>query len=231
MSIVTLKKKSAVVNSKNHSNRDASLYWDGVYSTSGFSINGPLRNVGYVGKSYGFSKVFTPFKGELPVNSAGSAVGLASGSIVLSVSPSDYETKGQQNMYNKTSVVSTRGMLRGKYSWAYNGMFPRRWVQPDANNPEYASQSVYISGLSAKNNCVVDTNNTQKYIDNTGQCKSENRKRLDCANNYSKSLHIPVDSSVYTGRIQQKCADPTDAQKPFPYAVNNAGCNSYAYKP
>jgi len=226
MSIVTLKKKSAVVNSKNHSNRDASLYWDGVYSKSGFSINGPLRNVGYVGKSYGFSKVFTPFKGALPVNSTGSA---SSGSVVLSVSPSDYETKGRQSLYNKSSVVSTRAMLRGKYAWAYNGMFPRRWVQPDANNPEHSSQSVYISELSAKNNCVVDTNDTQKYIDNTGQCKSANRGRLDCANNYSKSLHIPVDSSIYTGRIQQKCADPTDAQKPYPPAVNNSGCNVGAY--
>lgn len=235
MSIVTLKKKSAVVNSKNHSGRGGSINWVGdrdtpfVHANSGFSLNGPLRNVGYVGKTYGFSKVFTPFKGELPVGSGGCCGGYNNSNIVYSVSESDYETNARQGMYNKSSVLSTGGMLRMKYKWAYSGTYPNRWVQPDSNNSDYATQGSYVSTKSAKNNCVVDTNDLDKYVDhvNNSERVSGISNRLDCANNYTKSLHIPVDSSIYTGRIQQKCKNPTDEQKPFPYAVNGNGCNMF----
>jgi hypothetical protein len=245
MSIATLKKKSAVVNSKNHSNRDASLYWvggvgSGTYGTAGFSINGPRRNVGYVGQNMGFSKAFTPFKGALPVGHGGSGGKYSQSNIVLNVSDSSVETKGNQSLYNKSSVISTYGMLRSKYRWAYSGTFPNYWVQPDANNSDHTSQGAYVLNKSSANaGCVVDTNDSLKYVDNTnnGACKIERlgnksvSRRLNCENNYTKSLRQPVDSSIYTLRVQQKCANPTDEQKPFPYAVNNNGCNTYVYKP
>lgn len=246
MSIATLKKKSAVVNSKNHSNRDASLYWVGssdvvgTYGTAGFSINGPLRNIGYVGQNMGFSKAVTPFKGALPVGHGGSGGKYSNTNIVLNVSDSSVETKGQQSLYNKSSVISTYGMLRSKYRWAYSGTFPNYWVQPDANNSDHTSQGAYVSNKSSANaSCVVDTNDSLKYVDHTNgaACKIDRlgnksvSNRLKCENNYTKSLRQPVDSSIYTLRVQQKCANPTDEQKPFPYAVNNNGCNTYVYKP
>ena len=246
MSIATLKKKSAVVNSKNHSNRDASLYWvsrDGstsTYGTSGFSINGPRRNVGYIGQSTGFSKAVTPFKGALPVGHGGSGGKYSQSNIVFNVSDSSVETKGNQSLYNKSSVISTYGMLRSKYRWAYSGSYPNYWVQPDANNSDHTSQGAYVLNKSSANaSCVVDTNDSLKYVDHTNgaACKIERfgnksvSNRLNCENNYTKSLRQPVDSSIYTLRVQQKCANQTDAQKPFPYAVNNSGCNTYVYKP
>jgi hypothetical protein len=243
MSIATLKKKSAVVNSKNHSNRDASLYWvggvgSGTYGTAGFSINGPRRNVGYIGQTTGFSKAVTPFKGALPVGHGGGGGKYSNSNIVFNVSASSVETKGNQSLYNKSSVISTYGMLRSKYRWAYSGTYPNYWVQPDANNSDHTSQGAYVLNKSSANAaCVVDTNDSLKYVDNTnhGVCNKLGNKsvsrRLNCENNYTKSLRQPVDSSIYTLRVQQKCANPTDAQKPFPYAVNNNGCNTYVYKP
>jgi hypothetical protein len=237
MSIATLKKKSAVVNSKNHSNRGAELYWVGPrdapfeYGKKGFSINGPTRNVGYIGKNMKFSKAVTPFKGVLPVGNGGSGGKYNQSTVIYNVTDSSVEVKGQQLLYNKSSVVSTYGMLRGKYKWAYTGQFPHYWVQPDANNGGYNnSQRAYIEQKSSANDCVNDTNDSGKYVDNVHGF-NEKKGRLDCKNNYSKSLHQPVDSSIHTLRIQHKCANPTPEQHPFPYAVNNGGCNVYVYEP
>ena len=76
-----------------------------------------------------------------------------------------------------------------------------------------------------------DTNDTEKYVDNVIGSFGVKKGRLDCKNNYSKSLHQPVDSSIQTLRLQHKCANQTPEQLPFPYAVNNDGCNVYVYEP
>ncbi len=36
---------------------------------------------------------------------------------------------------------------------------------------------------------------------------------------YTKTIKQPQDSSQHTLRIQRKCANPSPAQKPFPYRV------------
>lgn len=237
MSIVTLKKKSAVVNSKNHSNRGGNVLWVGtredpfVQGSKGFSLNGTTRNVGYVGQHMRNSKAFTPFRGVLPVGHGGSGGKYNQNNIVYNVSDSIVEVKGEQNLYNKSSVLSTYGMLRTRYRWAYNGVYPNVWVQPDANNGGFNnSQGLYISKKSSANDCVVDTNDSKKYIDNVNSCGNK-KGRLDCKNNYSKSLGQAVDYSTYINRVQQKCADPTPEQMPFPYAANNNGCNVYKLAP
>lgn len=225
MSIATLKKKSAAVYSKNHSKRGGNLLWVGdpfIYASEGFSLNGPRRNVGYVGQNMGFSKAFTPFKGTLPVGNGGVG-GKYPVSIVYNVSDSSVEVKGSQGTYNKSSVVSTYGMLRSKYKWAYSGSFPNYWVQPDSNNGENQfSQESYISKKSAANNCVVKNGDGIDTVKDFGDKKG----RLDCANNYTKTLYNVVDSSIHTQNITQPCANPTDAQKPYPPARNNSGCNT-----
>jgi hypothetical protein len=117
-------------------------------------------------------------------------------------------------------------MLRNKYRWAYNGKYPNYWVQPDANMPYNKSQGAYVRQLGSANDCVNDTNDSGKYVNKVIDFNEERKGRLDCANNYTKSLHKPIDSSLQTARIQQKCANPTLAQMPFPPAVNNSRCFS-----
>jgi hypothetical protein len=238
MSIVTLKKKSAVVNSKNHSNRGGNTLWVGtnedpfVQGSKGFSLNGTTRNVGYVGQHMRNSKAFTPFRGVLPVGHGGSGGKYNQNNIIYNVSDSSVEVKGEQLLYNKSSVISTYGMLRKKYKWAYNGTYPNFWVQPDANNATYNnSQSLYISQKSSANDCVVDTNDFEKYVDNIQDYNGAKKDRLDCKNNYSKTLRQAVDCSTYINRVQNKCANPTPEQMAFPYAVNNDGCNVYKFTP
>jgi hypothetical protein len=238
MSIVTLKKKSAAVNSKNHSKRGGNVLWAGtsevpfVQGYNGFSLNGTTRNVGYVGQHMRNSKAFTPFRGVLPVGHGGSGGKYNQDNIIYNVSDSSVDVKGTQNLYNKSSVLSTYGMLRARNRCIYNGVYPNVWVQPDANNGAFNnSQGLYISKKSSANNCVVDTNDSRKYIDNVNSCGGEKKARLDCKNNYSKSLGQAVDCSTYINRIQQKCSDPSPEQMPFPYAVNNDGCNLIVMAP
>lgn len=232
MSIVTLKKKTGAVYSKNHSKRGPDIFWGGVSSSSnsgvGFSINGPLRNVGYVGQDMKYSKAVTPFNGVYAKGHGGhfGKYDADTSHAIYNVTDTSTLVKGGQLAFNKPSVISTYGMLRNKYRWAYNGKYPNYWVQPDANMPYNKSQGAYVSQLGSANDCVNDTNDSGKYVDNVTDFNRERKGRLDCANNYSKSLHKPIDSSLQTARIQQKCANPTLAQMPFPPAVNNSGCNS-----
>ena len=46
---------------------------------------------------------------------------------------------------------------------------------------------------------------------------------------YTKQLYLPQTSSQQTLKIQRACANPTYAQKPFPYAVNSNQCSGEIY--
>ena len=223
MSIATLKKKSAVVNSKNHSVNKNNILWVAnpfIPASSGFSLNGPHRNVGQVGQNMRMSKAFTPFKGTLPTGHGGSG-GKYPINVVYNVTDSSTLVKGTQYLYNKSSVLSTYGMLRQKYRWAYSGTYPNYWVQPDSNNGEYnSSQSAYINKKSSDNTCIVKSEDGIDII----KTFDSNKGRLDCANNYTKTLNNVIDSSIHTHNITQPCTNQTDAQLPYPHAVNNSGC-------
>jgi hypothetical protein len=137
---------------------------------------------------------------------------------------------GDQYMYVKQSVLSTRGMLEKKYRWAYNGQYPNYWVQPvyTGNQVDSKSQGMYVHDKSAANTCVEDVNNPAKYegfIVRGGPtlCSTSTArfKYNDMSRNgrYTKQLYQPLSASQQTLRIQRKCSNPTGAQKPFPFAV------------
>ena len=122
-------------------------------------------------------------------------------------------------------------MLVKRFRWAYSGQYPNNWVQPNytGNQVDSASQGLYIQNLSAATDCVVDTNDTAKYVDNiknygpTG-CQTTPARgytmNIQQANApYTKFLHVPQDSSQHTLRIQRRCIDQKPNQKPFPYMV------------
>ena len=208
----------------------------------GFSLNGSHRNVGYVGKTYRFSKNGTPFRGIFPRGS-GSRLGTRRGAAELNVptqpvyNVNEVIVLGEQNLFVKPTVVSNFAMLRKKYKWAYYGQYPNYWVQPNYGQTmqsDTKSQGNYLHDLSVANICVEDINNVDKYIGyirngsgTTCHTTPALFKYNDVARNsvYTKRLYQPLDASEQTMRIQRKCVHPVGKQKPFPYATSGSTCN------
>jgi hypothetical protein len=200
------------------------------YGPKGFSIQGPHRSIS-VGKDMKFSQQGTRFRGQYPYGSGGHYGQYYEAIPVMNAGQGIVEVRGNQWEYIKPSVLSTNGMLRKKYRWIHSGQYPNYWVQPvyTGNQTNSASQGLYVQTKSAACDCVVDTNDTTKYVDNiknygpTGCQKTPARgytmNVMQSNAPYTKFLHITRDSSQHTLRIQRKCANPSPNQKPFPYAV------------
>ena len=251
MSIVAFKKKSVIQYGSNRSGKPPGGYWlsqgpfgglatsvavgGNNFSPEGFSINGGRRFIS-VGKDMKFSQQGTPFRGIYPIGNGGFGGQYYQAEPVFNSAV--VRTRGDEYMYVKPSVLSTGGMLRQKYRWAYNGQYPNYWVQPvycSSNLSDNASQGLYLQQKSAANDCVVDVNAQAKYVDHRVNCGP-----MDCRTTtahgykmsitqanapYTKLIKIPQTSSQHTLHVQRKCANPSPAQKPFPPAVNGDPCN------
>ena len=196
----------------------------------GFSLNGTRRSVGYVGKESRFSKNGTPFRGVHAYGNGGHLGTYARPEPVYNVN--EVIVLGDQYLYVKPTVLTTRGMLQKKYRWAYNGQYPNFWVQPvndGTTQSDTKSQGMYLHDLTTANTIVTDINNESKYVGYIKRggptlCETSTArfKYNDMARNgpYTKELRQPETSSQHTQRIQRRCAYPLPAQRPFPYAVN-----------
>ena len=244
MSIVTLKRKSVIQYGSKRSGKPPGGYWlpQGPFGPNtkmleqaiqnegpvGFSLNGPHRNVGYVGKESKFSKNGTPFRGTQPMGSGGSGGNYASPLPVFNVNRVIVE--GTQWQYIKPTVLTTYGMLEKKYRWVHSGQYPNNWVQPvlTGNLTDTSSQGQYIHDKTVANICHTDINNTEKYVGHIIKhgptlCRTSAArfKYNDMVINgpYTKELYQPNTSSQHTLLIQRKCINQTGPQKPFPFAV------------
>jgi hypothetical protein len=200
------------------------------YGPVGFSINGSRRSIS-VGKEMKFSQQGTRFRGVHPMGHGGSQGQYFQAQPLLNAGPAIVEVRGNQQDFIKQSVLSNKGMLAKRFRWIASGQYPSNWVQPNytGNQTDSSSQGLYIHNLSVASDCVVDTNDTQKYVDNIKTCGSMGCNStpargytmgIQQANAaYTKFLHIPQDSSQRTLRIQRRCIDQRPSQKPFPYAV------------
>jgi hypothetical protein len=198
------------------------------YGPRGFSINGSRRSIS-VGADMKMSKSGTPYRGTHAIGWGGLRGTYVKAEPLLNMGNAKADVLGNQQWFVKPSVLSTRGMLRQKYRWAYSGKYPNYWVQPvyTGNQTDSASQGVYIHTKSAENAYWYDVNNKDMYENYYKTCNASCARTLtDFAVKqanapYTKTLYIPKDSSTYTLYIQRKCVNPTGAQKPFPYAVPN----------
>jgi len=198
-------------------------------NNSGFSLNGGHRNVGYIGKSSAFSKNGTPFRGTQPCGTGGLLGNYATPQPTFNVNR--VYTLGDQYLYIKPSVLSTAGMLETRFKWKNNGQYPQYWVQPNytGNQVDTNSQGMYIHDKTTANMCVLDVNNTQTYVGNikkggstlcyTSTARFNSYDDMASKGLYTKRLKQPITSGEQTLYIQRPCANPTAAQKPFPYAV------------
>ncbi len=200
------------------------------YGAVGFSLEGGHRSIP-VGKDMVFSQQGTRYKGIYPIGHGGHRGKYYQAEPLLNAGEAKVLVEGNQSNYIKPSTLSTKGMLAQKYRWIHSGQYPNNWVQPNytGNQTDSASQGVYIQNLSAANDCVVDVNSTEKYVGNIKTCgpadchttpaRGYTMNILQSNAPYTKTLHVPQDSSQHTLRIQRKCANPGPQQKPFPYAV------------
>jgi len=202
------------------------------YGPSGFSLQGSHRSIS-VGKDMKFSQQGTRYKGIHAIGNGGHNGRYVVAEPVLNAGDGIVTVTGNQWEFIKPSVLSTNGMLKKRFRWIHSGQYPNNWVQPvyTGNQTDSASQGLYIQNLSAANDCVVDVNNQEKYVGHTVACSSTlchttpargykmNLMQSNAA--YTKTIKQPQDSSQRTLRIQRKCVNPSPAQKPFPYAVQN----------
>ena len=200
------------------------------YGPSGFSLQGSHRSIS-VGKDMKFSQQGTRYRGIHAIGNGGNQGRYFRAEPVLNAGDGIITVAGNQWEFIKPSVLSTNGMLKKRFRWAYSGQYPNNWVQPNytGNQTDSASQGLYIQQLSAAADCVVDVNDQEKYVDHRVSCGSTlcqttpargykmNLMQSNAA--YTKTIKQPQDSSQHTLHIQRKCIDQRPDQKPFPYAV------------
>lgn len=236
MSLATFKKKSVTLYGTNISGRPVYSYFiptgpfgrPGSLSSvmflqstqhkavSGFSLNGVHRTSSLFSPSIG-----TPYKGPFAKGNGGTN-GRYYSEPILNVNLFKAKAAGLQNEYNKNSTVSTYGLLRRKYRYLYSGQYPNYWVQPNYGTSylsDNTSQGLYVNKLSSTYSRYVDTNDEIKYINYKKNCNTQ------CKTNYTKFLHIAETSGQYTTRIQRKCVNPLNYQKPYPGPTNGDTCN------
>lgn len=266
MSLATFKKKSITASlGTNRSGKPPGGYWlpqgpfggkssilklaESYYGPVGFSINGGSRNVGGVGKDYKMSKNGTPFRGIYPYGDGGNGQGRARrrGTTLESNYPVFNVNRvivlGDQAQYIKPSVLSTYGMLRKKYRWAYNGKYPNYWVQPvytSGSQSDTKSQGMYLHNLKATYTRYINVNDKNKYENyykkggpalctvNSAATAQFTYNQLAANAPYTKELNQPIAASEYTTYVQRKCVNPNVLQKPFPYAVQTGTSQSVA---
>lgn len=215
---------------------------------SGFSINGPFRSNTYIGKSSAYSKMGTRYRGTEAIGYGGTCGKYPRSEPLWNLSDSRASLEGNQSMFIKPSVLSTKGMLEKKYGWIHHGQYPNHWVQPiypsgtlDGNT----SQQQYIHSKITKESQKKDTNQSEKYEkyilcheddtnNNEISCQQNIRKRVAISTynsmasqgTYTKTLHIPQESNEYITFIQKHCSNPGPKQKPnFPFAVRTGKLN------
>ena len=199
---------------------------------AGFSINGPYRNVGGIGKNMKFSKSHTPYRGVYPKGWGGTFGQYPDGpdNKVLNILPVSTGA-AIQNSWVKPSVLSTKGMLARRFRWIHSGQYPNNWVQPNytGNQTDTASQWLYIQNKSAAYDCWFDVNTPELYVDyikssgstgcQTTPARGYTMSIMQSNAPYTKNLYQPKDASQYTKYVQRQCQNPVSLQKPFPYRV------------
>lgn len=261
MSLATFKRKSVIQYGAKRSALGPDCIWlqqtccqhpnPAAFGT-GFSINGPHRNIGRVGKDMAMSKSGTPYRGQYAIGFGGTFGKYPSATLVgnnteqITGADSNHgskqsvvqpvlnsrivNTRGNQYLYIKPSVLSTKGMLEKRYPWIHNGKYPHYWVQPNftGNLTDNVSQQVYIDKKASANVGPLNVNDVTKYeghIVNSGPtlCHTSTAKFTfnDMARNapYTKTLYQPVSYTQYNLRLTRGCNNPVGQQKPFPFAV------------
>jgi hypothetical protein len=211
----------------------STLFKDSFQTQSaGFSVTGPYRNVSIPNKL--FSQSGTPYRGAYPKGWGGTFGRYPDNrdNQLLNITPVETGVAIQNNIV-KPPVLSTKGMLDRRFRWIHSGKYPAFWVQPiyTGFQTDNASQGLYIHEKSSANNIHYNVNDVQKYENNCKTCGPFGYNKTPASGYtmnliqrnapYTKNILQPRDASTYLSHMQRQCQNPTGAQKPFPYAVQN----------
>jgi len=193
MSIATLKKKTQT----KYNNMS-------VGSTTGFSLNGTLRNQGYVGQtSLSRSLPKTMMKGNVKCGHGGCSGTYNNAPIIQSA-----VTSLNDPTVIKKSVLNTSGMIESKYMWTKRP-FPYAVVKPDYNN-NINDSGDYITKLSKAT--IKSVNLCDKIlptIQPKTQCANYDAyfKTNTCAYTKPESDYVAMSQGEYIINKNNKCID------------------------
>jgi hypothetical protein len=196
MSIATLKRKSLT------------QYNNMSVGQSGFSLNGPYRNQGYIGQtSLSRSLSQTPMK-DNTIKGSGGCCGTY---LVTPIVQSAVKSTEDSSVVKKT-VMNTSGMLSSRNRWAKRGK-PYTSVKPDNNN-NVNNQKDYITRLQKKtikdaDSCYQTKTNCPKcsppIIPNIGSMFSK-RYTYDTFVKPA-TIHAAMPQNEYLLKLHNKCAE------------------------
>ena len=208
--------------------------------TNGFSINGPTRNRGYIGKTYAVSKQGTRYSGIHPYGHGGSGGRYYHAEPVLN--SGGVEITGNQRLFIKPSVLSHETMMDKKYRCLTSGIGAGHKVNEmmhTGNLTDNTSQGVYIEGVSSSAMCSLGATSTKVCSGDSGREKYSgycvdgcfNRRKLtnqtydNIARQaaYGKPPPVAIDSSMYMSYITKSNYD-----MPKPMVTQN-GSNPCIY--
>jgi hypothetical protein len=191
MSIVTLKKKTQ------------SQYNNLSVGKPNFSLNGTLRNQGYVGQtSLSRSLPKTPMKGNVASGHGGCCGTFRNMPIVQTVNPIAVTLNNTNAI--KPSVINTNGLIDRKYRWVKRPQ-PYSTVKPD-NNQNINDQSNYIDNLSKKTIGCIATYDISNQINIFNKNLTPTRSCPDKTCEYTKPYTIgPITEGENLTKLHNVC--------------------------
>jgi hypothetical protein len=195
MSIVTLKKKTQA------------QYNNASVGRPNFSLNGTLRNQGYVGQtSLSRTILKTPMRGNVACGHGGCCGKFDKSRMFLSVNPIANTLNNTKVI--KPSVINTSGMIETHYMWAKRPQ-PYSTVKPDSNQ-NINDQHAYVTNLAKQT--VADVNKCDASGNAVSSCKKCSNttlfptKKTDSVQ-YTKptSNYIPISQGEYLIKVHDFC--------------------------
>ena len=183
MSIATLKRKTQV----QYNNMSVGLH--------GFSLNGTLRNQGYVGQtSLSRSLPRTLMKGNVAKGYGGCCGQFRKGPIVQSAVTS----LNNPNIV-KPSVVGTSGMLEKKFDCCHF------IVKPDSNQ-NINDQGNFVNRLAKKTiQCVNQYNDTHTTVQPNCKCVNPLFRKVIPKYTKPESNYVPISCGEYLRKLNNAC--------------------------
>jgi hypothetical protein len=189
MSIVTLKRKTQT------------KYNNMSVGEKQFSLNGTLRNQGYVGQtSLSRSLPRTLMKGNVAKGHGGCCGKFLQTPIVQSG-----VTSLNDPTVVKSSVLGTQGMINTHYRWIKRGE-PFSTVKPDTNN-NLNTQDDYITRLKKNSIKEADDCNNNTEIQCLKKCNNYNPYFRQKVFHFTKpeNSYKPISSSDYITKLHDGC--------------------------
>ena len=187
MSIATLKRKTQT------------KYNNMSVGTHGFSLNGGLRNQGYVGQT----SLSRSLPRTLQQGHGGCCGTYNTPPVVMSSVTSTEDPK-----IIKKSVLSTSGMLSSKYRWIRRPQ-PYATVKPDVNNNN-SDQSTYITKKIKKTLSEIKKGNNPDDSSctniNTTTSSCVNQKKV-CESVRPEEEYLSISCSQYIEQLNTECQE------------------------